>query len=404
MPLPSRFRWRRTSAVVACLFALSTLAGSPGLPQALAQNRLPALGDATAAELSVVTERRLGDRIMRDIRRDPAYVDDPVLLAYVQSLWEPLLGASRSRGDLPAELADHFSWETFLVRDRSINAFALPGGFIGVHLGLITMTGTRDELASVLAHEMSHVTQRHIARMIGNSQRTSMIGIAAAILGILAASRSPEAANALITGGQAVTAQGQLNFSRDMEREADRVGHGVLVGAGFQSAGMAGMFEKMASASRLNDSNNFPYLRSHPLTTERIGEARSRLGVSVAAASKLSKGPLEHAVMRGRARVLMDLRAEALHRIGTSDAEPTPDSTAEEPCGSACTAAQAAPACAVPSNVATSQALTAFASSSALAASAVRCCSAVQSATTSSRTSASVRSRAAMISSTSNQM
>lgn len=330
MPLPPRFRWRRTSALVACLVALSPLAGSPGLPQAMAQNRLPALGDATAAELSVVTERRLGDRIMRDIRRDPAYVDDPGLLAYVQSLWEPLLGASRSRGDLPAELADHFAWETFLVRDRSINAFALPGGFVGVHMGLIAMTSTRDELASVLAHEMSHVTQRHIARMIGNSQRTSMIGIAAAILGILAASRSPEAANALITGGQAVTAQGQLNFSRDMEREADRVGYGVLVGAGFQSAGMAGMFEKMASASRLNDSNNFPYLRSHPLTTERIGEARSRLGVgAVAAAGRLTKGPLEHAVMRGRARVLMDLRAEALGRIGASDAEPTPDSTAE---------------------------------------------------------------------------
>ena len=328
MSLPLRFRWRRISAVAACLFVLSPLAGSPGLPQALAQNRLPALGDATSAELSVVSERRLGDRIMRDIRRDPAYMDDPALLAYVQSLWEPLLGASRSRGDLPAELSDHFSWEPFLVRDRSVNAFALPGGFIGVHLGLIAMTSTRDELASVLAHEMSHVTQRHIARMIGNSQRTSLIGLAGIILGILAASRSPEAANALITGGQAVTAQGQLNFSRDMEREADRVGYGVLVGAGFQSAGMAGMFEKLANASRLNDSNNFPYLRSHPLTTERIGEARARLGVGAAGNGK-TKGPLEHAVMRGRARVLMDVRAEALGRIGASEAEPTPDNTAE---------------------------------------------------------------------------
>lgn len=328
MPLPLRFRWRRTSAVVVCLFALSPLAGTPGLSEAQAQNRLPALGDATSAELSVVSERRLGDRIMRDIRRDPAYMDDPTLLAYVQSLWEPLLGASRSRGDLPAELADHFAWETFLVRDRSVNAFALPGGFVGVHLGLITMTATRDELASVLAHEMSHVTQRHIARMIGNSQRTSLIGLAGIILGILAASRSPEAANALITGGQAVSAQGQLNFSRDMEREADRVGYGVLVGAGFQSAGMAGMFEKLANASRLNDSNNFPYLRSHPLTTERIGEARARLGVGAAGSGK-TKGPLEHAVMRGRAKVLMDVRAEALNRIGASDAEATPDNTAE---------------------------------------------------------------------------
>ena len=104
MHLPFRFRLRRTSAVVICLLGLSPFAGAPALPPAAAQNQLPALGDSASAELSVVGERRLGDRIMREIRRDPAYLDDPVLLAFVQSIWEPLLGASRSRGELPAEV------------------------------------------------------------------------------------------------------------------------------------------------------------------------------------------------------------------------------------------------------------------------------------------------------------
>ncbi|HEY1392242.1 MAG TPA: M48 family metalloprotease, partial [Methylibium sp.] len=231
----------------------------------------------------------------------------------------PLVAASRARGNLTQELSDHFAWQPFLVTDKTINAFALPGGYVGVHLGLISMTATSDELASVLAHEMSHVTQRHIARMIGNEQRVSMVGIASMILGILAAARSPQAGEALIVGGQAVTAQGQLNFSRDREREADRVGFGVLQGAGYQPAGMAGMFERLAAASRLTDSGDFPYLRSHPLTTERIGEARARLGVNADENPAMSKNLLEHAAYRGRARALMDPRAAALARVAANE-------------------------------------------------------------------------------------
>jgi predicted Zn-dependent protease len=116
------------------------------------------------------------------------------------------------------------------VRDRSVNAFALPGGYVGVHLGLIAITTTPDELASVLAHELAHVTQRHIARSMDASARSRTLGMAAMLLGLLAASRSgsPDMAQAAIMGGQAAMAQGQLNFSRDMEREADRIGYGVL--------------------------------------------------------------------------------------------------------------------------------------------------------------------------------
>ncbi len=164
------------------------------------------------------------------------------------------------------------------MRDPSVNAFALPGGFVGVHLGLIAITVTRDELASVLGHEMSHVSQRHIARSIAGSSRRSLVSLAALIIGLLAASRSnsPDAVNAVVAGTQAATIQSQLNFSRDMEREADRIGFQVMIAAGFAPGGMAAMFEKMETSNRLNDYGGFPYLRTHPLTVERIGEARSR--------------------------------------------------------------------------------------------------------------------------------
>lgn len=314
-PYPS-LRHRLLAAACAAGLAVSAVPAG-----AAAQNQLPALGDTAGDDFSVGTERKLGDQIMREIRRDPDYSDDPVLLEYLQSVFVPLVAAARQRGDIGADLDQRFAWEPFLVRDRSVNAFALPGGYIGVHLGLIGMTATRDELASVLAHELSHVTQRHIARSITTSKRQSLIGAAATILGVLAASRSStmDGANAIIAGGQAAQIQGQLNFSRDMEREADRIGFGVMTSAGFAGGGMAAMFEKLAQSSRLNDtSSGFPYLRSHPLTTERIGEARARLGTAPPVAPV---SVLEHTAAQARARVLMDARTDALRRWQRRDAD-----------------------------------------------------------------------------------
>ena len=134
-------------------------------------NLLPALGDVSSQSLSPAAERRLGDRIMRSVLRDPDIIDDPLVLEYVASVWTSLLAAARHRGEIGPDLEGVYAWRPFLVRERSVNAFALPGGYIGVHLGLLAMTRTPDELASVLAHEMSHVTQRHIARMIGQSKQ-----------------------------------------------------------------------------------------------------------------------------------------------------------------------------------------------------------------------------------------
>lgn len=280
-------------------------AGAP-LPAA-AQPSLPTLGEGST--LTTGEERRLGDRIIRELYRDPDYIDDPVLVEYVQGLWQALLGAARSRGELSPELDERFAWEVLLGRDRTVNAFALPGGYLGVHLGLIGVVATRDELASVLAHELSHVTQRHISRLIAQQSRQAPLLMGAMALATLAASKNPEAAQAMMVGGQAFAMQNQLNFSRDMEREADRIGYGLMEPSGFAPQGFVSMFDKLQQANRLNDNGSWPYLRSHPLTTERMADIHSRLPPSGAPPPPPS---LEHAMVAARARVLSNPGVDAL--------------------------------------------------------------------------------------------
>ena len=301
-----------TRAVVAIFLAAGTSAALPQVPAARAvpSSTLPSLGDNS--DLTAAAERRIGDRIAASIYRDPDFVDDPVLVDYMQGIWQPLKNAARARGDLSPELDERFAWQFFLLRDKSINAFALPGGYFGVHLGLIGAVSNRDELAAVLGHEMSHVTQRHISRLMTQEARQMPWLVAAMVLGALAASKNPNAASAAIVGGQALAIQNQLSFSRDMEREADRVGFGVMLDAGFESRGVTTMFEKLQQASRLNDNGAFPYLRSHPLNTERIAEAQSRVQLAVVAAvppnaetaQDAAQMRILHAMMAGRARLL----------------------------------------------------------------------------------------------------
>jgi predicted Zn-dependent protease len=316
------------------LFALSfmlTMGGQPLYgqtnnlpPLVMSGNRLPNLGDGIEIPLGV--ERRLGENIAREIYRDPDYIDDPVLGDYVQSFWQVLLNAARQRGELTPELEQQFAWEVTLIRDRSINAFALPGGYLGVHLGLISAVSNGGELASVLAHELSHVTQRHIARMMSQQGRQGPMVIGAMILGMLAASRTPSAsgmsaANAVMVGGQAAAIQSQLNFSRDMEREADRVGYGVMTDAGFEPQGFVTMFEKLQQAARLNDNGSFPYLRSHPMTTERIADAQARQQL-LPARAPVPTTPL-HAMMSARALVLTNPGIDALRGLSVQAASTT---------------------------------------------------------------------------------
>ena len=280
-------------------------------PISHAADALPQLGDGE--EMSVSAEKKLGIRIAREIYRDPDYLDDPLITAYVQRLWQPLLAAAKRRGDITPE-QEQLAWEIMTGKDRSINAFALPGGYFGLHLGLVGAVATRDELASVLAHELTHVSQRHIARQIGKQNQQSPWLMGAMILGAIAASKNPQAASAVLAGSQAVSAQAQLNFSRDMEREADRIGFSIVQEAGMDVRGFTGMFDKLQAANRINDNGSFPYLRSHPLTTERFGDMQSRLQLMptpTQAASPIG-WQAEHALIATRARLLSDNSVDSL--------------------------------------------------------------------------------------------
>lgn len=276
----------------------------------MAQGKLPTLGDG--GDLTAGAERRLGDRIIRELYRDPDYIDDPLLMDYVQGVWQPLKAAARARGELSPELEERFAWEILLGRDKSVNAFALPGGYLGVHLGLLGVVGSRDELASVLAHELTHVTQRHIARLLTQQKNQTPLLLGSMILAALAASKNPGATQALVVGGQALAMQNQLNFSRDMEREADRIGYGLMAPAGFEPLGFVVMFDKLQQANRLNDNGSWPYLRSHPLTTQRLADMQARLppggGLPALPATR------EHAMAAARARVLSQPGVDVLRQ------------------------------------------------------------------------------------------
>ena len=313
MPALPRLRSHRFKAalprfIAAPILSLGLLAAA--LPSAA---QLPTLGDSN--DMNVSAERKLGERIARELYRDPDYLDDPLLSEYIQGIWQQLLAAARKRGELTPELDERFAWEVLLGKDKTINAFALPGGWLGLHLGLISVTSSQDELASVLAHELSHVTQRHISRIMTEQSRQSPLMLAAMILGLLAASKSPDAGNAVLATGTAMAAQSQLNFSRDMEREADRVGFGVLTQAGFEPQGFVTMFDKLQQAARLNDNGNFPYLRTHPMNTERIAEMQARQPLGRVAAPPVAS--FEHGMMTARAKVFSYPGVDGLRALVT---------------------------------------------------------------------------------------
>ncbi len=302
-------RWifnQRQGPLVAGIFLLMN---SVTLNAQYASGRLPSLGENT--EMTLGQELKIGQSVTREIVRDPDYVNDPVLVDYVETIWQNLRETSLSKGYLNQELNDRFSWEVLLIRDKSVNAFALPGGFMGVHLGLISTVSNRDELASVLGHELSHISQRHIARMMTKQSQQTPLFLGTMLLGLIAASRSPNAAGAMIMGGQAGAIQTQLNFSRDMEREADRVGFSVMEQSGYDPIGFVTMFQKLEQASRLNDNGGFPYLRSHPLTTERIADMQGRMPLNNLMLSRPMT--LEHAMIAARARVLVNPEPDEQH-------------------------------------------------------------------------------------------
>lgn len=229
---------------------------------------LPDLGEMERGGFSVHAERKLGERYMLEIRRDPAYIDDPEVAGYIGRLGQRLAAN--------AEGSQH-PFEFFVVRDAMLNAFALPGGFIGVHSGLVMAARSESELAGVLAHEISHVTQSHLARMFGNQGQSQMTALLSLAVAILAARSNPDVAVGAAMAGQAAGIQQQLNYSRDFEREADRIGLDLMDRGGFDPRGMASFFERMLQFGRLYENNAPGYLRTHPLTVERITDMENRI-------------------------------------------------------------------------------------------------------------------------------
>jgi len=245
---------------VACL-GLALIA-----PQARAQ-ALPELGDTSGALLSPALERKIGEQAVQQIRHEPNFVDDPELTEYVNDIGRRIVAATSDAQQ---------DFEFFVLRDNTINAFAMPGGFVGVHTGLLLAAQTESELASVLAHETAHVTQHHLARLLGKQDQMSVPTLAAIVLGLLAARSRPDVTQAVITGAAAANVQSQLNYTREFEREADRVGFQYLQQAGFDVSAMPTFFDRLQKATRLYENNAPAYLRTHPLTSERIADMQNR--------------------------------------------------------------------------------------------------------------------------------
>ncbi len=232
--------------------------------------KLPDMGSPADAILNTSEEAQIGRMIMRDIRNSGQVVEDPLVTEYLNDIGSRIVAQSNE--------GDH-NFTFFAVNDRRINAFALPGGYIGVHTGLLEATRNEDELAGVMAHEVAHVTQRHIARAIHANSRQSIL-TTAMMLGALVLAATGGGADAVqgaMAVAQGTAIQQQINFTRSNEYEADRVGIAALSDAGYDPYGMASFFEVMSRQTTTSPEMRAPeFMRTHPVTTARIAEARSR--------------------------------------------------------------------------------------------------------------------------------
>lgn len=276
--------------IKALLFAL-VYALSAGLASAeVSQIALPDLGDPAESALSVSKEREIGNEIMQEIRRQRVLVDDLMVQEYISSLGHQLVAQ--------ADAAVH-DFHFFIINETGINAFALPGGYIGINAGLILATEDESELAAVVAHEISHITQRHLARAFfhqSNLQGPVIIAMIAAIL------MGGEIGRAAMTAASAGSVQSQINFTRKNEQEADRIGIGLLARAGFNADSMATLFEKMHKQARLYGGAPPEFLSTHPVHGSRIADARARAQKYPARQLTNSQN---YRIVRARLRVLL---------------------------------------------------------------------------------------------------
>ncbi len=296
--------------VLALAGALSAAAEPPAVD-------LPRIGEPADMALSPAEEKKIGARVTAQLYAHDYILEDPEVSEYVAALTWRLVAAAEAE---PPKLT------VFVIRDPRINAFALPGGYMGVNAGLLTSVRNESELAGVMAHELAHVTQRHIARTIEGTQSSNLATWAAVLAAIIAASANPEVIIAALSLGQATTYQREVNFTRAHELEADRIGIRTMSRAHFDADAVATFFVRLEQQSRLYGNQVPEFLRTHPVNTTRISEARMR-------AASMPKtrvvDPLEFALMQARARVLSSQRVSEAADYFKGQLKARPDSVAD---------------------------------------------------------------------------
>jgi predicted Zn-dependent protease len=264
------------------------------MPIQAAEIELPEIGDSAGSIISPQEEYLIGQSFFWRLQQSVELIDDPEINSYLRSVGYRLV----TNSDAP-----YLPFTFFMVKNPVVNAFAAPGGFIGVHSGLMLTSQTEDEMASVLAHEIAHITQRHLLRSFEKSKQVNLATTVGLIAAVLLGVADPSAGTAALMAVQAGGVQAQLNFSRAHESEADNLGMQTLVRSGFDAQAMPAFFERLQQASRYYGGDSIPdFLRAHPVTTERIADARGR-AVTYPLKRQLSD-TLQFYLMREKLRVI----------------------------------------------------------------------------------------------------
>ncbi len=303
-------RWARGLCLAAALALPCTAPAQPA--------GLPSMGSTSSDVLSPPLERLLGDAIMERGRHDPTYIDDLDINQYLTTL------GRRLAAHAPRPLEQRIT--VFPVRDPQINAFAMPGGYIGINSGLVVAAESESELVAVLAHEIAHVMQRHIARGISQQSQSTGIMLASMVGALLAAmAGQSDLAMGVATFGQAAAIDRQLGFSRSAEQEADRAGLQMMRQAGFDPRGMVEMFRRLMNASRLNEGQGGGYASTHPLSIQRMSDIENRVRELAPQAhagsadfwfSRVRLGLIQSRSNADRQRMLLNLRGDAAEAAG----------------------------------------------------------------------------------------
>lgn len=229
---------------------------------------LPDLGDISQTVLTPLQERQIGQQSMLQIRASKQFLNDAEINDYLNQIGARLVENSAEPG---------LGFEFFALDDYNVNAFAMPGGYIGVNSGLLLTVQSESELAAVLSHEIAHVTQHHTARILAGTQNDGLASMAALAVAILAARSNSQASQAAIASMQARAIQKQLDYTRTHEQEADRIGFEILQKSNFNTHAMPEFLDRLQKATRLLEGNTPGYLRTHPITSERIADIENRV-------------------------------------------------------------------------------------------------------------------------------